>query len=233
MAMSEFDDPLRGTDWHAHLSPEFGKPYWEALRDFVRQQRSCHGVFPAPDKVFQALHLTPFANTRVVIVGQDPYASPGQAHGLAFSVPHGVALPPTLANIHCELHSDMGLPIPVHGNLGRWAEQGVLLLNTVLTVRARERDSHKRKGWETFTDAVLKVVDERADTVFVLWGGTARRKNAMLVNTPPCMIIESSHPSPLSARRGNKPFCRSRPFSRANEALMCAGRNFVDWQLTN
>ena len=231
--MSEFEDPLRGTDWYRCLRPGFDKLYWASLRQFLEQERRSQEVYPAPDEVFRALHLTQLANTKVVIVGQDPYPNRGQADGLAFSVRHGAAIPRTLANIHCELHGDLSVPIPDHGNLERWARHGVLLLNTVLTVRARERDSHKGEVWETFTDAVLKCVDERADSVFILWGEAAKKGKRILVNTPARMIIESSHPSPLSARRGKKPFCGSRPFSRANRALKRAGRDVVDWRLTS
>lgn len=190
-------------------------------------------MFPACDNVFEALDRTPFARTRVVILGQDPYSQPGQAHGLAFSVPLGVKRTGSLRNIHCELRRDVGIPIPDHGNLDRWAGQGVLLLNTALTVRARQRGSHRGIGWESFTRAIVRVIDTRGDTVFMLWGQAAQKMRKALINTPPNMIIESSHPSPLSAKRGDHPFCGSGPFSRANEELSDGGRGEIDWRLTN
>jgi uracil-DNA glycosylase len=187
-------------------------------------------VYPPPDEVFAALHLTPYAETRVVILGQDPYHGPGQAHGLCFSVRDGVALPPSLVNIYKELSDDLGIPPPRHGNLEAWARQGVLLLNATLTVRAGQAGSHQGKGWETFTDAVLATVNAKPEhVVFILWGGYARKKKA-LIDTGRHTVIESPHPSPLSAHNG---FFGSRPFSRANAALVAAGRDPVDWDLTD
>ncbi|MGK2930355.1 MAG: uracil-DNA glycosylase, partial [Acidimicrobiales bacterium] len=177
-------------------------------------------------EVFAALHLTPFADVKVLVVGQDPYHGPGQAHGLCFSVRRGVDIPPSLTNIHTELVSDLGCAPPGHGNLEHWARQGVLLLNTTLTVRARQAASHQRKGWETFTDRVIQLVGQKTErVVFVLWGAAARNKRS-LVDTSRHVIIESPHPSPLSAHRG---FFGSKPFSRANEALVGAGRDPIDW----
>ena len=177
---------------------------------------------------FRALHLTPYAETKVFILGQDPYHGPGQANGLAFSVSDGVKIPPSLQNIHKELESDLGIPRPSHGQLEAWALQGVLLLNATLTVRARTAASHQKKGWETFTDQVISAVNEKDDrVVFILWGSTARKKKAIIDMTRH-VVIESSHPSPLSAHRG---FFGSRPFSAANEALVAAGRQPVDWTL--
>ena len=216
------------TDWNPLLRGEFDKPYWRELQDFVRAERARSQVFPPQDEVFAALHLTPYASVKVLILGQDPYHGPRQAHGLCFSVRPGVAKPPSLVNIHDELHHDIGAPVPGHGSLEHWARQGVLLLNATLTVRARQAASHQRKGWETFTDEVISVVNGKDDrVVFILWGGSARRKRA-LVDTGRHVVIESAHPSPLSASGG---FLGSRPFSRANEALMAAGREPVDWAI--
>jgi uracil-DNA glycosylase len=216
------------TDWNPVLRAEFAKPYWEPLQQFVSNERVHHTVYPPAADVFAALHLTPYATTRVVILGQDPYHGPGQAHGLCFSVRPGVATPPSLANIHKELAADLGLSPPGHGNLEAWARQGVLLLNTTLTVRAGQAASHQGKGWELFTDEVLKAVNEKSHrVVFILWGASARRKRS-LVDTTRHTVLESAHPSPLSAHNG---FFGSRPFSRANEALLAAGLDQIDWSL--
>jgi uracil-DNA glycosylase len=216
------------TDWNPLLRGEFEQEYWAALQAFVRAERAAHVVYPPPDLVFAALHRTAFADTSVVILGQDPYHGPRQAHGLCFSVPHGVAIPPSLANIHKELHADLGLPVPSHGNLESWADQGVLLLNTTLTVRAGQAGSHQGKGWETFTDRVIGTVNDKPEpVVFLLWGGSARKKRE-LIDRSRHVVIESAHPSPLSAHNG---FFGSRPFSRANEALVAAGRAGLDWSL--
>jgi uracil-DNA glycosylase len=214
------------TDWNPLLRDQFEEPYWRELQAFVRSERERHTVYPPHDEVFAALRLTPHADVKVLILGQDPYHGPGQAHGLCFSVREQVEIPPSLANIHAELESDLGCPRPGHGNLEHWARQGVLLLNTTLTVRAREAASHQRKGWEVFTDRVIAVVNDKPErVVFVLWGASARRKRA-LVDTSRHVVIESPHPSPLSAHKG---FFGTRPFSRANEALAAAGRDPVDW----
>jgi uracil-DNA glycosylase len=216
------------TDWNPILRAEFAKDYWPQLQEFVAGERARHPVFPPHDAVFRALHLTPYADTRVLILGQDPYHGPGQAHGLCFSVQPGVAPPPSLVNIHKELASDLGCPAPGHGNLEHWARQGVLLLNAVLTVRAHAANSHQGKGWERFTDEVIRAVDAKPElVVFVLWGSYARKKKA-LIDTSRHLVIESAHPSPLSARNG---FFGSRPFSRANAALARAGRGEIDWCL--
>jgi len=216
------------TDWNPVLRGEFAKPYWPQLQRFVAEQRGQFRVYPPEEEVFAALHLTPYANTRVVILGQDPYHGPGQAHGLCFSVREGVAIPPSLANIHKELHTDLGLPIPRHGNLEAWARQGVLLLNTTLTVRAGQAASHHGKGWERFTDEVLKAVTAKPHrVVFILWGANARRKQSFIDLTRHT-VIESAHPSPLSAHNG---FFGSRPFSRTNAALIEAGLEAIDWAL--
>lgn len=216
------------TDWNPVLRDQFEQPYWHELQRFVDDERSHHPVYPPRDEVFAALHLTPLERVKVVILGQDPYHGPGQAHGLCFSVRRGVPPPPSLQNILTELESDLGVPRPGHGELTPWAHQGVLLLNTTLTVRGGAAASHQGRGWETFTDRVIEVVDARpARVVFVLWGAAARRK-ASLVDATRHAVIESPHPSPLSAHRG---FFGSRPFSRANEALVAAGREPVDWRL--
>ena len=187
-------------------------------------------MFPPSEDVYAALHLTPLADVKVLLLGQDPYHGPGQAHGLCFSVRRGVRTPPSLANIHEELHADLGLDIPDHGNLESWARQGVLLLNATLTVRGGAAGSHQNRGWETFTDQVIRVVDAKSEpVVFILWGSSARRKRE-LIDTDRHVIIESVHPSPLSARNG---FFGSRPFSRTNAALIAAGRDPVDWNLTD
>lgn len=216
------------TDWNPLLREEFAEPYWESLQRFVAEERASGPVYPPHADVFAALHLTSYASTRVMILGQDPYHGPGQAHGLAFSVRDGVRVPPSLANIHRELAGDLGLPAPSHGNLEAWARQGVLLLNTTLTVRGGQAASHQGRGWETFTDQVIRVVDAKPEhVVFILWGGHARKKRTLIDHTRHT-ILESPHPSPLSAHQG---FLGSRPFSRANEALEAHGQAPIDWSL--
>lgn len=210
-------------DWRRALAAELDKPYVPGLAAFERTERARELVFPAHEDVFSALHLTPLAKTRVVILGQDPYHGVGQAHGLAFSVQPDVPLPPSLRNIYQELQSDLGVTPPPNGCLSGWASQGVLLLNTVLTVRAGEPHSHARKGWELLTDAIMQLVAERTQAVFVLWGGPARKKRNLLGDAP---VVESAHPSPLSAYRG---FFGSRPFSQVNQALAAAGAPPIDW----
>jgi uracil-DNA glycosylase len=216
------------TDWNPVLRGEFAKPYWGELQRFVANERARATVYPPPDDVFAALHLTPFGGVKAVILGQDPYHGPNQAHGLCFSVRPGVPPPPSLQNIFKELESDLGIPAPRHGCLDSWARQGVLLLNASLTVRAGRAASHQGKGWETFTDEVLKAVNAKPErVVFILWGASARRKKA-LIDANRHVAIESPHPSPLSASSG---FFGSRPFSRANAALVEAGRDPIDWAL--
>jgi uracil-DNA glycosylase len=216
------------TDWNPVLRGEFTKPYWPELQSFVAAERARYTVYPPEEEVFAALHLTPYAETRVLILGQDPYHGPRQAHGLCFSVRHGVRIPPSLANIHLELRDDIGITPPDHGNLEAWAHQGVLLLNATLTVRAGQAASHQGRGWETFTDQVIRNVSAKQQpVVFVLWGSYARRKRA-LIDTSRHTIIESAHPSPLSAHNG---FFGSRPFTRANAALSAAGLDPIDWRL--
>ena len=216
------------TDWNPLLRGEFDKPYWSTLQDFVRTERENHVVYPPQPDVFAAIHLTSYADTRVMILGQDPYHGPDQAHGLCFSVRRGVAVPPSLVNIHKELQSDLGIAPPGHGNLEHWATSGVLLLNTTLTVRAGQAASHQGKGWETFTDQVIRVVNDKTDpVVFILWGASARKKKA-LIDTSRHAIVESAHPSPLSAHNG---FFTSKPFSATNDALIARGRQPIDWRL--
>lgn len=216
------------TDWNPVLRAELAKPYWPELQRFVAEERSRHTIYPPKEQVFAALHLTPYASVKVLILGQDPYHGAGQAHGLCFSVREGVAVPPSLQNIYQELEADLGIASPNHGCLEAWAAQGVLLLNATLTVRARQAASHQGKGWETFTDAVIRSVNAKEErVVFILWGASARRKRA-LVDPTRHVVIESAHPSPLSARNG---FFGSRPFSRANQALVDAGREPVDWRI--
>jgi uracil-DNA glycosylase len=219
-------NPLLGTDWDRLLGQEFEKEYWGSLQSCIRQERDRYNVYPPPDDVFAALRLTQPSKIRAVIVGQDPYFRPGQAHGLAFSVPQGVKPPQSLRNILLELRDD-GCPETDldQGNLEIWAaDRGVLLLNTTLTVREGVAGSHRGMGWETFTDQVIQHV-ERAGLVFMLWGNEAQKKRKLLKNTPPEMIIESQHPRTAAFRR-------SKPFSRANEALSNAGREPIDWCLS-
>lgn len=216
------------TSWRPILIEETEKPYFKTLRQFVAEERRQGVVYPPKEQEFAALHLTPFEKVSVLILGQDPYHGPNQAQGLCFSVRRGVPPPPSLQNIYKELRDDVGCAIPAHGDLTRWAEQGVLLLNAVLTVRAGQAASHGGKGWETFTDAVIQAVNAKTErVVFVLWGAYARKK-APLIDTARHVIIQSAHPSPLSANNG---FFGSRPFSKINAALREAGRPEIDWQL--
>lgn len=216
------------TDWNPILKAELEQSYWSELQAFVRDEREHHQVFPPADEVFAALHKTPYADVLVLILGQDPYHGQGQAHGLCFSVKRPVPPPPSLANIFKELKSDLDLDPPKHGDLSAWADQGVLLLNSVLTVRAHSAASHANKGWETFTDQVIRAVNAKPEpVVFLLWGSYARKKKD-LIDTARHTVIESAHPSPLSARNG---FFGSRPFSRTNEALERRGRPPINWCL--
>lgn len=214
--------------WHAALSGELEQPYFQRLARFVAEERKAHRVFPAEEDVFAAFRLTPYDSVRVLLLGQDPYHDEGQAHGLCFSVRRGVPKPPSLLNICKELRDDLGIEMPDHGSLEAWARQGVLLLNATLTVRAGQAASHQGKGWEVFTDQVLAAVNAKPErVVFILWGASARRKKS-LIDTSRHVIIESAHPSPLSAHNG---FFGSKPFSRANAALEAAGRPPIDWRL--
>ena len=217
-------------DWLPVLKGEFGKPYYEKLYTFVKNEYSTHVVYPPSEDIFNAFHKTSLSGVRVVILGQDPYHEPGQAHGLSFSVRPGNPVPPSLANIYKELETDLGCYIPDNGFLDKWADQGVLLLNTVLTVRAHEANSHAGRGWEEFTDAVIRAVNllDRP-VVFMLWGAPAGRKRAML-NNPKHLVLTAPHPSPLSAYRG---FFGCRHFSRANAFLSEHGLTPIDWQIEN
>ena len=189
-------------DWETALKPEFSKPYYRDLYQKIREEYRTHVVYPPAQEIFTAFHLTPLHDVKVVILGQDPYHEPGQAEGLSFSVKKGIEIPPSLVNIYQELHDDLGYEIPQHGSLRSWAEQGVLLLNTLLTVRAHQAFSHKGIGWEEFTDAAIRVLDqEERPMVFILWGRPAQAKK-VLIRQPERLIIESPHPSPLSAYRG-------------------------------
>lgn len=215
-------------DWASLLQDEFQKPYYLQLRTFLKVEYQNKTVYPDMYDIFNALHYTSYEETRVVILGQDPYHGPNQAHGLSFSVQKEVAIPPSLRNIYKELHADLGIPIPEHGNLLHWAKSGVLLLNTVLTVRKGQPNSHKGKGWEAFTNEVIRLVNKKADSVvFILWGRHAQEKEELITN-PHHLIIKSPHPSPFSANRG---FFESRPFSRANKFLAEVGRDVVDWRV--
>ncbi len=215
-------------DWLEPLSEEFKKPYYRKLFDTVNEEYRHYQVFPPADDIFNAFHLTPLSEVKVVILGQDPYHNVNQAHGLCFSVQPTVEIPPSLVNIYKELHDDLGCRIPNNGYLVKWAQQGVLLLNTVLTVRAHQANSHQNIGWEEFTDAVIKILDEQdRPIVFLLWGGPARRKKEMLHN-PNHLILEAPHPSPLSAYRG---FFGCRHFSQTNQFLTEHGLEPIDWQI--
>lgn len=216
------------TDWRPVLLDETKQLYFKQLTQFVAGERHEYTVYPPEDEVFAALHLTPYKDLKVLLLGQDPYHGPGQAHGLCFSVRPGVRPPPSLVNIFKELRDDLGCRVPNNGSLIPWARQGVLLLNAVLTVRAGQANSHKDKGWEIFTDAVIRAASARADrVVFVLWGAYAAKKIG-LIDSSRHVIVKSAHPSPFSADNG---FFGSRPFSKINAALREAGKTEIDWQL--
>ncbi|MCR5410573.1 MAG: uracil-DNA glycosylase [Lachnospiraceae bacterium] len=213
-------------DWAEALKDEFHKDYYRRLYSFVKEEYASYTVYPPSDKLFTALHVTPLKEVRAVILGQDPYHEPGQAMGMSFSVPDGVDIPPSLRNIYKEIHEDVGEKIPDSGDLTRWAKQGVLLLNAVLTVRAHQANSHKGKGWEQFTDAVIRAVDrEDRPVVFMLWGRNARDKKDLIVNEKH-LVLEAAHPSPLSAHNG---FFGCRHFSKCNRFLEENGAMPVSW----
>lgn len=212
--------------WKERLQNEFDKPYFEQLTQFVRNEYQTQTIYPPAGLIFNAFNLCPFSKVKVVIIGQDPYHGVGQAHGLCFSVQDGVQFPPSLRNIFKEINADTGAPIPLSGNLTRWAEQGVLLLNATLTVRADQAGSHQKHGWETFTDAVIRILAaERQNIVYILWGAFAQQKAAM-VNRTQNLVLESVHPSPLSASRG---FFGNHHFSRANQYLVEHGMKPIEW----
>ena len=217
-------------EWEKALHPEFKKPYYAQLYKKVLNAYRTETVYPPSTDIFNAFAFTPLEHVKVVILGQDPYHEPGQANGLCFSVHKGIRIPPSLVNIYKEMSSDLGCPAPENGDLTGWARQGVLLLNTVLTVRAHAANSHRGIGWEEFTDAAIKVLaDQDRPLVFILWGTPARRKKA-LIHNPKHLIIESPHPSPLSASGG---FFGSRPFSRTNDYLVRCGLTPIDWAAAN
>ncbi|WP_294148958.1 uracil-DNA glycosylase [uncultured Clostridium sp.] len=217
-------------DWLVPLGAEFKKPYYKKLYETVKQEYQTRAVYPDANDIFNAFDFTPLGKVKVVILGQDPYHGPGQAHGLCFSVKPDVEIPPSLVNIYQELQEDLGCYIPNNGYLKKWAEQGVMLLNTVLTVRAHQANSHRGIGWEEFTDAAIKILAEQdRPMVFILWGRPAQMKKPMLTN-PKHLILEAPHPSPLSAYRG---FFGSKPFSKTNEYLKENGLEPIDWQIEN
>ncbi|MEE0991097.1 MAG: uracil-DNA glycosylase [Paludibacteraceae bacterium] len=212
--------------WQEVLQTEFDKPYFENLVGFVKQEYASNTIFPPAGQIFNAFNTCPFNNVKVVILGQDPYHGPGQAHGLCFSVNDGIQFPPSLQNIFKEITSDLGIPEPKTGNLTRWAEQGVLLLNATLTVRASQAGSHQGKGWEEFTDAVIKTISEKAENVvFILWGSYAIKKKS-LINASKHCILTAPHPSPLSSYRG---FFGCKHFSQTNTYLTSKGKTPIEW----
>ncbi len=216
-----------GNDWDEIIGEEFKKDYYIRLREFLKEEYAKHTVYPDMYSIFNALKLTPYKDVRVVILGQDPYHEPNQAHGLCFSVQDGTPLPPSLKNIYKELETDLGIPPSKSGDLTKWAKQGVLLLNTVLTVRRGEANSHKGKGWELLTDEIIRKLNDKTEPiVFILWGANARSKKSLITN-PIHGIIESAHPSPLSAFNG---FFGSRPFSRANKFLILNRIPPINWK---
>lgn len=212
--------------WKEVLQTEFDKPYFENLVGFVKQEYASHTIFPPAGQIFNAFNTCPFNHVKVVILGQDPYHGPRQAHGLCFSVNDGIQFPPSLQNIFKEITSDLGIPAPKTGNLTRWAEQGVLLLNATLTVRASQAGSHQGRGWEEFTDAVIKIISEKAENVvFILWGSYAIKKKALIDASKHC-ILTAPHPSPLSSYRG---FFGCKHFSQTNTYLTSKGKTPIEW----
>lgn len=217
-----------GNDWDEILEDEFEKEYYQKLRAFLDEEYARYTVYPKPRDLYNALRYTSYANTRVLILGQDPYHEEGQACGLSFSVNKGIKLPPSLQNIYKELKSDLNIDTPSHGDLSSWATQGVLLLNTVLTVRAHEANSHANKGWEILTDFIIQKLNEKdTPVVFILWGNNARKKKAFITNDRH-LIVESAHPSPLSAHNG---FFGSKPFSKTNDFLIANNLEPIDWRI--
>lgn len=221
-------DPKLHDSWKEALIDEFQKPYFYELKNFLNDERTQNTVYPPGPLIFNAFDKTPFNQVKVVLLGQDPYHGPGQAHGLCFSVPQGIPAPPSLVNMFKEIREDLGIPIPMHGNLEKWASQGVLLLNTSLTVRANQALSHQNKGWEVFTDRVIQLLSEkRGGLVFLLWGRNARAKKP-LIDTSKHFILEAAHPSPLSAYNG---FFGCKHFSKTNEILSKQGLQPIDWRI--
>ena len=221
-------NPKIEESWKMVLKEEFQKPYFETLKTFLVEEKKLHTIYPSGQNIFAAFEHTPFESVEVVILGQDPYHGVGQAHGLSFSVQDGVPHPPSLQNIFKELKDDLGCNIPKSGNLTAWAKQGVFLLNTVLTVRASEANSHRNQGWENFTDAVIKTLStQKEHLVFILWGSPAGAK-ASLIDGKKHLILRAPHPSPLSSYRG---FFGSKPFSKSNDYLVAKGKKPIDWCL--
>lgn len=219
---------LLGNDWDDVLKDEFEKDYYQELRSFLDKEYKEKTIYPLPQNIYNALRLTPYKDVKVVILGQDPYHEEGQAHGLAFSVNKGIQIPPSLVNIYKELYDDLGCKIPNNGYLIKWAKQGVLLLNAVLTVEAHKANSHKGKGWEELTNKIIECVNKKDEAVvYILWGRNARDKK-VLINNPKHLVLESAHPSPLSAYNG---FFGSRPFSKTNTFLRNNGIKEIDWQI--
>lgn len=215
-----------GNDWDIMLQDEFDRPYFKRLENFLTEERARYEIYPPQEDVFNALRYSSFQDTKVVILGQDPYHEPGQAHGLCFSVNKGVTIPPSLVNVYKEIENDLGIKMPGHGYLADWAKQGVLLLNTVLTVRRGQANSHKGKGWEIFTDRIVEILNQRQKPmVFILWGANAKSKTELITNKEH-MVITGAHPSPLSAWKG---FFGGRYFSKANRYLEITGQEPVDW----
>ena len=215
-----------GNDWDEILAGEFEQDYYKRIRYWLKKEYAEQTIYPAAENIFNALRYTPYSKVKAVILGQDPYHGPGQAHGLCFSVNDGVAFPPSLQNIFKEIHDDLGMPIPSSGNLTRWAEQGVLLLNATLTVRAHQAGSHQRRGWEEFTDAAIRVLAEQKEhLVFILWGSYAQKKGAF-IDRNKHLVLTSVHPSPLSAYNG---FFGNKHFSRTNEYLVAHGETPINW----
>ena len=217
-----------GNSWDTRLKDEFSSDYYKKLREFLKYEYSHYTVYPNMNDIFNALRYTSYENTRVVILGQDPYHGPGQAHGFAFSVQRGVKIPPSLQNMYKELQTDLGCTIPNHGNLLEWANQGVLMLNAVLTVREGQPNSHKGKGWEEITDSIIRHLDKREKPlVFLLWGANARNK-IPLIHGMHHLVLAAPHPSPLSAWQG---FFGCKHFSKANDFLTATGQSPIDWQI--
>ncbi len=217
-----------GNEWDRLLAEEFRKPYYLALREFLKAEYNSYTIYPDMHNIFTALKLTSYSDVKAVVLGQDPYHEPNQAHGLAFSVLDGTVPPPSLKNIYKELNADLGVPIPEKGDLTKWAKEGVLLLNTSLTVRRGQANSHKGKGWEIFTDRIVEIMNSREKpVVFILWGANARAKTALITN-PVHKVLTCAHPSPLSAHNG---FFGCRHFSKCNEFLKANGMGEIDWSL--
>ena len=214
--------------WKKLMSEEFNAEYFASLKEFLVNEKKQYKIYPEGSRIFEAFNRTPVSKVRVVIIGQDPYHGDGQAHGLCFSVQKGVKLPPSLRNIYKELNSDIGINTPAHGDLSKWADNGILLINSILTVRANQASSHKKKGWENFTDAVIKnISNHQKNCVFILWGNFAQQKKK-LIDEKKHLIIESVHPSPLSAYGG---FFGSQPFSKTNNWLISKGIKPIDWSI--